>query len=221
MRIDELLMEAELFSEASANARKRIAANGKIISVQKDLFIFNEGDEGKTFYIVSAGSIKLVKNSFDGKEVLVRLVNQFETFGEVILFEKKEYPVTAIAVENSELFAIRKEEFLHLLDDSEFRNEFCSMLMRRMRYLAERVLYISAFDVEERFFRFLIERFGRSYEYTITIPKKDIAAAIGTIPETMSRLILKLKQRGIIDWEGDKLKIQNGYWDKIKYTRVP
>ena len=217
MKADELLRKAELFSEASETARVRIAERGKPIVVEKDFFIFNEGDEGKIFYIVSAGSVKLVKNSFDGKEVLVRFVTQGETFGEVILFEKKEYPVTAIASEDCELFAIWKEEFLGLLDDVDFRDEFCSMLMRRMRYLAERVLYISAFDVEERFFRFLMERFGRCYEYTIMIPKKDIASAIGTIPETMSRLLMKLKQRGVIDWEGNTLKIQNGYWDKIQY----
>ena len=217
MKADELLMKAELFSEASENARKRIAAHGRMIVVKKDLFIFNEGDEGTSFYIVSSGSVKLIKNSFDGKEVLVRLVTHFETFGEVVLFEKKEYPVTAVAVDDCELFAIQKDEFLQLLVDTDFRNEFYAMLMRRMRYLAERVLYISAFDVEERFFRFLIEKFGIMYTYTITIPKKDIASAIGTIPETMSRLILKLKQREIIEWEGNTLKIRSGYWDKIQY----
>ena len=56
------------------------------------------------------------------------------------------------------------------------------MLLSRMLYLAERIVYVSAYDVEERFFRFLLERYGKKERYAITMPKKEIASAMGTVP---------------------------------------
>ena len=69
------------------------------------------------------------------------------------------------------------------------------------------------YDVEERFFRFLNEHYGRKNSYTISISKKDLAAAIGTIPETFSRLIQRLTRRGILRWEGNSLEIPGDFWE--------
>ena len=110
------------------------------------------------------------------------------------------------------LFEISKKSIDDLLENKDFRNEFIGFLMKKQRYLAERILYLSAMDVEERFFRFLLENYGEKNTYTITLSKKDIASAIGTIPETMSRLIKRLSMKGIITWDENILQIRDGFW---------
>ena len=70
------------------------------------------------------GSVRLVKFSQDGKEVMVRLVKPDEIFAEVILFENTSYPVTAIAGDDTELFALNKRAFQDLLSEESFRNGF-------------------------------------------------------------------------------------------------
>ena len=67
--------------------------------------------------------------------------------------------------------------------------------------------------MEDRFFRFLISTYGKKDEYDILIPKKDIASAIGTIPETFSRLILRLTKMGIIAWKKNRLIMKDGFWE--------
>ncbi|MBA7578249.1 hypothetical protein ES708_20111 [subsurface metagenome] len=86
------------------------------------------------------------------------------------------------------------------------------MLMRKQRYLADRILFLTGHDVEERFFYFLEEQYGRKGEYRILMSKKDIAAAIGTIPETFSRLLLRLKQEQKLRWEGENLYLAKDFW---------
>ena len=49
---------------------------------------------------------------------------------------------------------------------------------------------------------FLREQYGDRKTVHLAVSKKDIAAAIGTTPETLSRLILKLKKRRILVWKG-------------------
>jgi CRP/FNR family transcriptional regulator len=89
--------------------------------------------------------------------------------------------------------------------------------MKKQRYLAGRILYLTAYDVEERFFRFLAEHYGREYSYDIAISKKDLASAIGTIPETLSRLIQRLTSRKVIRWEGSRLELTDGFWKTQDY----
>ena len=160
--------------------------------------LFLEGAQGRAFYLLEDGVIRLSKSAVYGQEITVRLVQPGQTFGEVILFENPAYPVNAVAVVPSKVFAIPRTIFLAILDDREFRNEFIANLMRKQRYLTERILYLTSYDVEQRFFRFLLERYGKKTIYTIDLPKKDISAAIGTIPETFSRLIQRLKQQGLL-----------------------
>ena len=94
-----------------------------------------------------------------------------------------------------------------LLVNDSFRNDFIAMLMRKQRYLTERILYLTSHDVEDRFFHFLVEQYGERDLYHMEMNKKDLAAAIGTIPETVSRLIKRLEAEGKISWDGNIIKL--------------
>lgn len=209
--------DIEMFKDAPDKLKDRIILLMRHLDFTKGEYIFSEGDAGSGIYAVVSGFVKLVKNSADGREILVRLVNKGDVFGEVVLFESDSFPVTAISGDETVLAFFPKKDMLDLLENAEFRILFCAMLMRRMRYLAERVLYVSAMDVEERFFRFLSEQYGKKNSYAIDLSKKDIASAIGTIPETFSRLLMRLKQRKIIEWENDTLLIEKNFWDDKDY----
>ena len=91
--------------------------------------------------------------------------------------------------------------------------------MRKQRYLAERVRHLISCDVEERFFLFLEQQYGRREQYSIALSKRDFAAAIGTIPETFSRLLLRLREQGRIRWEGRTLTLPAGFWQGLPQTR--
>ena len=159
--------------------------------------------------------MRLYKTSPEGQEVALRIVRPGEVFAEVVLFENPVYPVSASALSRVRVFAMDRTSFADLLDERDFRNEFIAMLMKKQRYLAGRILYLTSFDVEERFFRFLIEHYGTSGTYSVDMAKKDMASAIGTIPETLSRLINRLKGLGVISWEGSSLIVKKDYLENF------
>lgn len=137
------------------------------------------------------------------------MVHPGEPFAEVILFEQHTFPVTAIALKASLLYIIPKAQFICLLSDEQFRNDFIGMLMRKQRYLAERIRFLTMNDVEERFFIFLREQQQQSYHNRMgSFSKKDIAAAIGTSPETYSRLLARLVEEGKITITGKLIKFK-------------
>jgi len=209
----DLLGKTELFRGMEPASLERLGAHAARQRLSAGEVLFLEGAQGTAFYLVEGGTIRLSKSGMEGQEVTVRLVQPGEIFAEVILFENTTYPVNAVAITASTVLAIPRAIVLTMLDDREFRNRFIANIMRKQRYLAERIRYLTTFDVEQRFFLFLIERYGRRNVYTIDLPKKDISAAIGTIPETFSRLIQRLKQQGLLEWEGSDLKVSPEVWD--------
>lgn len=206
---------AQYFRELSAESRDALAAVSIEESVPKRQHLFLEGEKGHSVFILIEGSIQLLKSSPDGKEVVIRTVSRGDVFAEVVLFEQPVYPVSAVALKPSIVSRLPKAELLGLLREERFRTEFIGVLMRRMRYLADRILYLTVYDVEERLLRFLEEQQGRQSRYTLGMSKKDIAAAIGATPETFSRLILRLKNEGKLEWRGKELIVSEESWQHL------
>ena len=113
-------------------------------------------------------------------------------------------------------YMLPRRPFICLLKSEEFRMDFFGMMMKKVRYLTNQIGYLSSYDVEERLFFFLEEQYGRSEMIIPTLSKKDIAAAIRTTPETMSRLLFRLKKEGKLIWEGRKIKISDAVWEGLR-----
>lgn len=181
--------------------------------LQKGEVLFHEGDKGFALYILGSGSVQLSKAGSEDKEVVVKIIQPGEVFAEVILFEKDCYPVTATALKISNVFILPKKQFLSLLDNPDFRNDFITLLMHKQRYLTERLMQVQSHEVDHRFFLFLKNHFGMKSRIVPGISKKDMAAVIGTTPETLSRLLFRLKQQDLLRWEGGEIIVSKNYWD--------
>lgn len=208
----KLLKNTDFFQGISEKSLRVLAAICIPKKVQKRELIFLEGQEGRSMFILAQGAVQLYKTAIDGREIVIKTVKAGEIFGEVVLFEETEYPVSAVALQNCLLLGLPKLQIDCLLVSDSFRRDFIAMLMRKQRYLTDRILHLTSRDVEQRFFYFLREQYGEKEEYRITLSKRDIAAAIGTIPETFSRLLLRLKQEQTIQWEREILRLVKGFW---------
>ena len=214
MSIEALLRETDFFQGISERNRRTLATVCVSKTIQKREYLFTEGQKGSAVFVLASGGIQLMKTTAAGREIVIRTMRPGENFGEVVLFEKDSYPVSALAVKKSVVIQVGKFDFHQLLKDDLFRTGFITMLTRRMRYLTERILYLTSCDVDERFFQFLREHDGEKEVYTLLLSKKDIAAAIGATPETFSRLMLRLKNEGRGNLKGKVLTLRRGFWAK-------
>jgi CRP-like cAMP-binding protein len=216
----KILEDSDFFNGISDRSIRSLATICIPKRVDKRQLIFLEGEEGHSMYILAEGGVQLYKTASEGREIVIKTIRKGEIFGEVVLFEQNEYPVSAVALEKSLLLRLPRQQIDCLLVSDSFRRDFIGMLMRKQRYLANRILYLTGHDVEDRFFFFLQEQFGRREEYRISLSKKDIAAAIGTIPETFSRLLLRLREEKKIRWEGQNLRLAEGFWERFEGRSV-
>jgi CRP/FNR family transcriptional regulator len=215
MNLEQKLTEAEFFANLPAASRIQLAEICIPKKAKKKEVIFLEGSEGSLFFLLLSGRVQLYRLSEEGKEVAIKVIGPGEIFAEVIIFEQERYPVCASALTECELVAVPTMQFTCLLENQDFRNDFIAMLMKKQRYLTDQIMYLTSNDVESRFFRFLVEQYGDSGVYDITISKKDIATAIGATPETLSRLIHRLSESGRIDWKNTRLRVDSSCFEYL------
>ena len=213
MNVTWTLMKTAFFRDIGEESLERLSDGSRRLEIARGEHLFFEGDEGRDLFVLEEGGVRLYKLAEDGQETTVKLVNPFEAFAEAAFFDYGRYPVNAVATKYSVVWAISGSTFEALLEDRGFRREFISTIIGRLRYLSQRIHYLTAYDVEQRFFRFLYEQYGPVEKCSVEIPKKEIAAAIGTIPETLSRLILRLRERGDIEWKGSTITLRKGFWE--------
>jgi CRP-like cAMP-binding protein len=216
MDVITLLDNSDFFRSISPASKRSIASIciPKVVSKRETLFM--EGEKGHSMYLLAQGTVQLFKTSLEGKEVVIKLARPGEIFGEVVLFEADHYPVSACALTPAEVFLLPRRQFHFLLSSESFRTDFIAMLLKKQRYLAEHIFRLSAMDVEQRFFHFLRDQYGEKERYVIDITKREVAAAIDALPETLSRMLLKLREEGAAEWDGDSLTLRKGFWEALE-----
>jgi CRP/FNR family transcriptional regulator, dissimilatory nitrate respiration regulator len=214
IRIADALAQSAFFRGLSREACERLAQVGHVRPCRKRESLFREGEHGEAMFYLIEGRVSLSKATPDGSVVVIKTVQPGESFAEVVLFESDRYPVTATALTPSKALALDRRDVLRLLESAGFRNAFITMLMRKQRYLTERLRLVTSCDVGERFRLFLEEQYGQQPALQVAISKKDIAAAIGATPETLSRLLQRLKRRGMLTWRGKTLTLNSRFWEQ-------
>jgi len=179
----------------------------------KHAVLFREGQPGEAMYLLAKGRVSLHKLSLEGREIVIKVLKPGEVFAEAILFEKKFYPVTAVALTEILVFKLLRRDLLALLRQEDFRNDFIAMLLGKQRYLADKIQQLTSQDVEQRLRAFLIEQYEEQQEIRVEINKKQLAAAIGATPETLSRLLQDLKRRKSLVWKQGVITVAPEFWE--------
>ena len=175
--------------------------------------IFSENDPGSGFYVVADGKIKIFKISGDGKEQILHIFGPGEPFGEAPVFEGKRFPAHAMALEDSQALYFPRVAFVDLVKrNPSLALSMLAVLSRRLRRFAALVEDLSLKEVPTRLAAHLVylsENSQGEGELSLDISKNQLAGLLGTIPETLSRILTKMAKKGLIQIHGPKIKIMD------------
>lgn len=215
MNTYELIRQARFFegiSRGSMEAMARVCVQSEL---RRKSALFHEGDPGEAMFLLARGRVALHKLTPDGHEVVIKVLKPGEVFAEVILFEEKVYPVTAVALTDILVLKLLRRDLSGLLRQEDFRNDFIAMLLRKQRYLTDQIRRLTSEDVEDRLRAFLREQYGEHEQITVEINKKQLAAAIGATPETLSRLLRQLRRRKCLAWNEGVITTTKSFWHSV------
>ena len=216
MSIDHL-RRCPLFSGLKEEDLKKIRAIALPKHVAKKGILFSEGEAARGFYVVLTGKIKLFKISPEGKEQTLHIVSAPDAFAEASLFLEGKYPAFAEALSDSQLLFFPGREFIQLIE----RNPRLSInmivsLSLFLKRLANLIEELSLKEVSSRIAKYVIDLSTKGAkegkmptEVELDLSKTQLALRLGTISETLSRTLSKMKTKKIIDVQKNRILILN------------
>jgi CRP/FNR family transcriptional regulator, dissimilatory nitrate respiration regulator len=203
----EKLKQNPLFSGLDATGLERVRGIAAVQNFKKGMTLFSQGDRAEGFYLVISGKVKIYRLSPQGHEYVMRIVGSGETIAEAAVFSGKTYPASAETLEDSRLYYLKKADFLTLIQESpQLALNMMTGLSQLLRHLAQQVEDLSLKEVSARLARFLLDQAFKKtalpvdgIQFPLELKKNLLASRLGTIGETLSRTLAKMKQKGLIE----------------------
>jgi CRP/FNR family cyclic AMP-dependent transcriptional regulator len=172
----------------------------------KNQTILQEEDTPNYLYFIYSGKVKVVQLSADGKERMIAIHRRGDFFGEMAVLDGMTAPATVIAIEDTKVGFISREDFeKYLLKNTKVMMEIIAMLCARLRQAWLMLKVMSFADAEERvrnILKIMGDQFGirdqRGTIINLRLTHKDIAEFASISRETVTRIIKKLVDSGEI-----------------------
>ena len=211
----ELLKRCPLFAGLKEEDLQKVRAIASLRQVRKGEILFGEREEAKGFYVVLSGKVKLFKISQEGKEQILHVVTAPDAFAEAALFLEGSYPAFAEALADSQLFFFPKRNFIRLIEENpQLSINMIVSLSHFLRKFASLIEELSLKEVSSRVAKYLIDLSIRSSregknprEIDLDSSKSQLASKLGTISETLSRTLTKMRSKGIIEVKRNRIVI--------------
>ncbi|MCX7856845.1 MAG: Crp/Fnr family transcriptional regulator [Deltaproteobacteria bacterium] len=208
---ETFLKKVLLFKNLPHDQLKKILEISEKKVFRKGQTIFTEGDPADGIYVLREGKVKVFKLSLDGKEQVLHFIGEGGVFGEVAVFLGEPFPASAEAQSESTVLFIPRSSFFDLLkNDPTISMNMLALLSLRLKEFVHLIDTISLKDVSQRvstYLLFIAEKKDNIVD--LRIKKSELASFLGTIPETLSRVLTKMVKTGLIKMEGARIEITN------------
>ncbi len=212
--IDNTVADYRLYGPSIEEFRHLVSYTSNYIKLKKKEILYSIGDSVESIYAVNVGSVKSqIKSPLGKKQVL-----GFYLPGNLVGFDgfaAERFQSEAIALEDTwvyELPIVRIEELCS--ESILLRKMMMRLVGQEIAFQQHLILALGRMQTDERLAAFLLrlacyfKSRGYSYcEYTLQMPKHDIANFLGIAPETLSRVFARFEQDGLLCIKGRELTI--------------
>jgi len=209
-----ILKSVALFADLSENELEFLAERSAVKQISANELIFSEGDPCQGLFIVQSGAVKIFKMAPNGREQVLGIERTGNSVAELPVFDGGNYPASTIAVEDSALLFVRKEDFRALcLEHPEVALKVLRVVGRRLRGLVGIIEELSFTTVRQRLIAYLLRIAGTasdaksSVELLLPVSHQELAAELGTVRELVSRNLSRLQAEGLIKLQARSVHI--------------
>lgn len=210
MKTEEYLKASHLGAGLNANEVKALAEISRTRRLGTGAHLFLEGEKAGGFYVLLTGKLKIYKAGAGGMEYTIHRIQPGQMFAEAAVFHGGIFPANCSALEDSLVAFFPRESFTALIERSpQISLKIIASLSSFLREYNQQVENLSLREVPARIASFLLGEADRlnTNRFTLEVSKAEIARSLGTIGETLSRSLKKLREAGVIEVDGRRIEI--------------
>ncbi|HIZ36589.1 MAG TPA: Crp/Fnr family transcriptional regulator [Candidatus Ruania gallistercoris] len=204
---DLCVTRVPIFQGLTHDQQLHIAQFVRPLRVDKGEMLYGPGDSVSRLLVMHSGQLKVSHTAANGQEQILRTVTDGDVVGERAFLTGHRPNELVTALENSQMCVFDHTDLAALL------RKYPDISKRMLRTLSDRLssverllAAITSSDVSARVAAYLLDLPGsmRDGVPTMRLPiaKQEIAAYLGTTPETLSRRLSALSASGVIELHG-------------------
>lgn len=210
------LKSLSLFNDQSNELLRFLSAKSELIQVARGDLVCEKGNRSQGLFCVLSGSVKVAVISHLGNERVMEIVSAGGTFGEAAMFLERPCPIYAEALIKSQLVFFRRRMIVEAIRRyPEFALNMFSGISERVLRLVRDVEICCLQPAADRVVSFIldhatqVEQSNGAGEVRLPAGKAVIASNLNLTPETFSRELHALVDKGLIDVEKRTIRVPN------------
>lgn len=204
-----LLSETDIFRDLSPSDMQEIERMTAMSTCRKGKTFYTPGETGEVLFVLKEGRVNLFRINPDGKRLTVATVNKGTVFGEMSLVGQGMHDTFAEATEDCTLCVMSRDDVEHLLvSRPQVAIRFLELLAGRLSDLEARLETLAFKSVPARLATELL-RLGEREGRVDGLSHQDLAEAVGSYRETVTRILNEFKRDGLIGLDRRSVEIKD------------
>lgn len=203
------LRACRLWREASDAHVANLAAQARVRDIVRGEQLATEGDIAQDFGVLVSGRARVFYLGADGRQITFEELGVGDALAAIAALAGGRYPANIEASTDGTVALLRRESLFDLItsEPKVARNLIASLASKLVNFTS--VIQTLALDVPARLSRYLFQRALAAgvaapdgLRVELGMSKGDLATALGTVPETLSRAFARLKDEGVLEVQG-------------------
>jgi len=200
----EQLAQSEWFASLNADARRVLGQRMRRRRYKGGTVLFNKGDMGITLYLIIKGQVRLLDPVESGEELILGVVSEGKSVGELSLFDGEPRSATAVAVDDVEVLALAREDFIAVVrSQPDLALILMATMARTIRRMNEEVEGATLLDLTGKVAKKLLEmsaslRRPTDTEVVLKITQEELAGTVGASRVSVNKILGDFASAGAV-----------------------
>lgn len=210
LTVAALLRKVDLLQGISDAAMQKLVESAVRRSVDAGTILFVEGEPVRGFYLIEAGHVKISRHSQDGREHILLVLGEGDSFNEVAALDGGPNPATATAHSDAVVYCILRDELRKIVyENPDLAWAMIESISRRARHLVGMVQDLSMRSVKGRLANLLLDQAEANEADAVPrmLTQEEMASRLGTVREMVGRALRSLASDGIIEFDRHRIVV--------------
>ena len=204
-----ILSSSPLFAALGEDAVQRIASACVSKRLAPGNVLFKKGDSGDALFGIRRGTINIETGADSGQRCTLNVLGPGDVFGEIALLDGRTRTADAIAVEECELFVLRRKDFLDFVHaDPLLSMKLIEFLCDRLRWVNERMEEVTLMPLHVRMARRLVG-LAQDYGSELQITQTALSEFVGASREHVCRQLQVWRRKGVVNLGRGRIVIKD------------
>ncbi len=196
-----------LFADLGDEALKRIAGLCHTQQLAQDEVLFQKGDDGDALFGIRRGQVRIETGASDGSRLTLNLLGAGDLFGEIAVLDGGLRSADAAAAEPTELFVLRREDFLaYLQREPKVAVKLIALLCQQIRRISDRMEESVLQPLSVRMARRLCA-LAADFGSEVHISQEQLGTYVGAARESVNRQLQQWRRGGLLDLKRGRIEL--------------